>query len=128
MNGGHDVRDYIQKSEIFTQAAYFVLIKGQICAEWFMFRQIRVTGTVFGVILLTYSTRMSIIGHGTSNGTPTQIYYIQMLVDSWFLTFRSTEEIMRGMDNETLFLPYLMNNILIKDLYKCRMIGMKDYP
>lgn len=41
------------------------LTKGQRCEDWFILRQLRVTGTVAGIVLLCDSTILSMVRHGS---------------------------------------------------------------
>jgi YqaJ-like viral recombinase domain len=123
-----DCKDVVER-EILRNCV--VLTVGQRCADWFVLRQFRVTGTNAGRFLmedenvrteLGYSPRhIATVGEGMESLARSTTEKMQALVSSWFSTARSTEAMMRGSRNE----PSVMNALERKDFVKCLFeVGM----
>lgn len=81
-----------------------MLTFGECCAEWFTFRQFRVTGTNTGMFLLSSLVTSTILGivnpEHTRENTCAELF--QVFHGSWFGNKVSTETMMRGSVNEEL--------------------------
>lgn len=126
--GGSD-RMIEKRSSIegYLRQKVLVLTKGQRCADWFILRQFRITGTVSGKILLSDSLIISHLGHQTQEvRTLTRKDCLNDLLKSWFSSSRSTEYMKRGSLNEDPVLNALSSRTFIIDCFECGMLALKD--
>ena len=107
-----------------------VLTIGQRCADWFILRQFRITGTVAGKLLSRDEGYKGVVGqsqHAIQNElTPCE--QLNSLSRSWFGHFRSTEAMMRGTSNEAAALRALSAKPFVKAVFECGMIAKADIP
>lgn len=106
-----------------------VLTKGQRCADWFILRQFRITGTIAGQILLSNSVIMSTIGRPTQQShSISKPECLNNLLKSWFSSSRSTETMMRGSGNEGAVLNALLSRPAVKQVFECGMFALQNEP
>lgn len=101
----------------------------QRCADWFVLRQFRVTGTIAGYTLLSHPTTLSLSGYGsavTPPSTPTQC--LQMFTASWFSTTWATEHMKRRTANEAAALSALSSRAFVRAVFEYGMLYRNDYP
>lgn len=129
-NGGeYDMSDLKKSLEDRLKNESIVLTKCQRCADWFVLRQFRITGTIAGRILLTDSVIRSKIGRSTDLETPmTTADCFKRLVSSWISSARSTEHMMRGTRNEGNVINALRGKPLVRQIHECGMIAHKQEP
>ena len=105
-----------------------VLTVGHRCADWFVLRQFRVTGTTAGKLITKDDRFRRAIGlplqTAEQDVSPAQKF--QSLVASWFGMFRLTEEMMRGTVNETASLAALSAKPFVKAVFECGMLAKSD--
>lgn len=106
-----------------------VLTISQRCADWFVMRQFRVTGTNGGDILLRDATVRSLIGLPAQSPESNDMTLPQLLSSftrTWFSSLRSTEAMMRGTGNESAVLAALSSREFVKAIYECGMLSMGE--
>ncbi|PXF43106.1 hypothetical protein BWQ96_07140 [Gracilariopsis chorda] len=106
-----------------------VLTLDQRCADWFVLRQFRVTGTSAGKILHANDAFREMVG--LSEPTCTEQTLQQSLlsfVQTWFGGGRSTEPMMRGTANEPAVVASLKLKAFVQAFYSCGMLSMKAKP
>lgn len=104
-----------------------VLTKGQRCADWFIMRQFRVTGTIAGKIMLADNNVRVLLGYPPHpDPAPDETAMLNSLVQSWFSGARSTEAMMRGTANESAVLGAVCNKDFIVAAFECGMVARKD--
>lgn len=91
--GPSDTKELI---ELFVQQNCVLLTVGQRCADWFVLRQFRVTGTNAAKVLQKNGNLRSIVGlppleHNSSELMPKQM--LNSLASGWFSNTRSTDEL-----------------------------------
>ena len=120
--------DYRDTMERFLLSKCIVLTVGQRCADWFVLRQFRVTGTNAGMILLAATDIRSSIGLPARSVDPDTSLAgtLGSLTRSWFSTARSTEPMMRGRANEGAVLASLSRRPFVKSIYECGMLAKAD--
>jgi hypothetical protein len=113
-----------------------ILTIGQRCADWFVLRQFRVTGTNAGNILMSdnevrtaiqydaifNSVQISSLPSLSSSDSTTLI----SLLTSWFSSSRSTEPMMRGSANEGSVLSALRKKHFVACLFEVGMIAKME--
>ena len=121
-----------QKDEIERRilAKCVVLTVGQRCADWFVLRQFRITGTTAGKILCDDEDVRQLMGYpsrcsGTAEERSSPQNLLRSLTRAWFSNSRSTEPMMRGTANEAALFPALSRRPFVKALYECGMLGMR---
>lgn len=111
--------------ESFLSARCTVLTVAQRCADWFIMRQFRVTGTNAGKILLGDAQFRSLIGVSGSAPERTLQVWSSIFVSSWFSTIRSTEQMKRGSINEDAVVRAIEEKNYVYRVYPCGMFSMK---
>lgn len=102
-----------------------VLTVGQRCADWFIMRQFRITGTNAGVILLNNEHVRRAAGiQGALPAERTQKAWLDILIASWFSSERSTEAMMRGSVNEEAVLAAPLRSDFIVAIFSCGMFAV----
>jgi hypothetical protein len=110
-----------------------VLSTGQRCADWFVLRQFRVTGTNASKILMSEEGVRAEVGYPlnldspqrTTNSIRSSSEVLQDLGKSWFSSARSTEVMMRGTENEVSVMNALRRKEFVRGLFEVGMIGKK---
>ncbi|CDF37457.1 unnamed protein product [Chondrus crispus] len=105
-----------------------VLAVGQRCADWFVLRQFRLTGTSAGTILLTDSTVRECVGLPQRQGFDeiTLSERLKSLSQTWFGASRSTEAMKRGSMNERGVFAALSSKPFVQAVYECGMLSRAD--
>ena len=105
-----------------------ILTVGQRCADWFVLRQFRVTGTTAGKLITKDDRFRRAIGLPlqTAEQDVSTAREFQSLVASWFGMFRSTEEMMRGTANESAALAALSAKPFVKAVFECGMLAKSN--
>lgn len=105
-----------------------VLTIGQRCADWFILRQFRITGTSAGKILLSNSAVRDAMGFpprpAAEDFSPGET--LGTLVHTWFSSSRATEAMLRGTANEGAVVAALAAKSFINALYECGMLARRD--
>jgi hypothetical protein len=110
------------------------LTLGQRCADWFVLRQFRVTGTNASSILLKRNVSRSCLGLGCGQNCDNSRFseeespraLLETLAKSWFSSSRSTEEMMRGTANEGSVIRSLSGKSFIAAILEIGMIASKE--
>ena len=94
------------------------------CADWFVLRKFRVTGTIADQILMRENVvRSKLRLQSCSNEIYLPPELIDELAKSWFSASRSTEHMMRGTINEDSAFAALSNKQFVKAVYSVGMIS-----
>lgn len=105
------------------------LTLGQRCADWFVLRQFRVTGTMAGSILLNNEEVNVYLG--TTNGESsiqrnTAEEWFEKFQSSWFSSKVSTESMMRGTVNEPAVMSALAALDFVDSIFDVGMMAIRD--
>jgi hypothetical protein len=106
-----------------------VLTIGQRCADWFILRRYRITGTIASQLTMSRDELRVLLGLGPARGnekTPQQ--QLRSCADSWFSRSRSTEAMMRGTVNEGACVSALAKLAFVKTIFEVGMIALKEAP
>lgn len=120
-----DMRDVIER-HILNHCA--VLTVDQRCADWFVLRQFRVTGTSAGKILCANANIRGLVGMADRDARNEQSFkeHLSSFAQTWFSSSRSTEPMMRGTANEGAVMSSLNGRDFVKCIYECGMLGKKN--
>jgi hypothetical protein len=112
-----------------------VLTVGQRCADWFVLRQFRVTGTNAGKFLMSDDEARTAIDYDITDNCNQLSEPLDCdscdsrtslsLLSSWFISSRSTEPMMRGSVNENALLRALRRKTFMAGLFEAGMIAKK---
>lgn len=86
---------------------------GQRCADWFVLRRFRITGTIASLLMASNPRLSEILSTRDLNQEeerPDSSGLMSKLVASWFSRSRSTEAMKRGSGNENPMATYLSGN------------------
>ena len=100
----------------------------QRCADWFVLRQFRVTGTSAGKILSNNNEVRNSIGMDSNVAQSTEQALqkiLQSFLKTWFSSSRSNEPMMRGTANESEIIASLASWDFVQCLYVCGMLARK---
>lgn len=105
------------------------LTLGQRCADWFVLRQFRVTGTNVGVIMMYNSAYSEKVGAVERSGPSlTTGKWLKKFQCSWFSTKVLKEERVQGSMYEALVSTAVRGMPFISDIYSVGMVGSTDHP
>ena len=122
----HDNRDLVESHCLIKTV---VLTVDQRCADWFVLRQFRMTGTVAGTILMNNSATLSQLGiTDVECHERTMAESFQLLAASWISTYRSTEDMMLGTVTEKAAMNAIRSKPFVRAIFPCGMFGDKQYP
>lgn len=104
-----------------------VLTTGQRCADWFILRQFRITGTNASKLLLRNEATRTLFGldAAPSAEQPTPKELLTTLSSGWFTSSRSSEAMKRGTANEGAVMNTLARKEFIIGLYEVGMLSNK---
>jgi transposase-like protein len=109
-----------------------LLTISQRCADWFILRQFRVTGTNASQVILADSIIREKLGLRETASRDSESFsnerILRDLVQSWFSTSRSTDEMKRGTANESAVLAALKRKRFVKALYEGGMFAKRETP
>lgn len=106
-----------------------VLTVGQRCADWFILRQFRLTGTNSGNILLQSNfIRTAFNLTETTILLKTEQEQFDNLIKGWFSSKVSTETMKRGSVNEAAVMDSLRATELVIGLFEVGLVSMKEVP
>eukprot|EP00737_Agarophyton_chilense_P004797 gb/GEZJ01006395.1/.p1 GENE.gb/GEZJ01006395.1/~~gb/GEZJ01006395.1/.p1 ORF type:complete len:425 (-),score=36.09 gb/GEZJ01006395.1/:504-1778(-) len=124
-----DATDDRDTVELHCHAHCRILTVGQRCADWFILRQFRITGTTAGATLLADANFRSDLNLPPP-GSPhedTMSKKMKRLGASWFSSARSNESMMRGTCNEQAVLNALSKKPFVLSIHECGMLADKQH-
>ena len=110
-----------------------MLTIGQRCADWFLLRKLRLTGTLFSLYLFKPNHfRLTVIAAPSEDSSDdeddwsedTSKKTLDKLASSWSSNSRSTESMCRGTYNEDPALKASGGMDFVVDCFKCEMIEL----
>lgn len=101
---------------------------GQRCANWFVLRQFRITGTGAGNILMKiYQVRSHVGMSVLEESQDVRLCEVpKSFARNWFCSSRATAPILRGTTNESPVVSPLSSQPFIKSLYQSGMLSKID--
>lgn len=105
-----------------------IIAVGQRCADWFVLRQFRLTGTSAGTIFIADSTVRECVGlpQRQGFGEITLSERLKSLSQTWFSASWSNEAIKRGSMNERAIFAALSFKPFVQAVYECGMLSRAD--
>lgn len=120
---------YQKKTEEFIKSYCSINTIGQRCADWFVQRQFKITGTTAATILSKNSMYRSTLGLPSIEDDPfSDSQWFNLFCVSWFSSKCSTEEMKRGTENETAVVENLKKKPFIKAVFEIGLVSKKDHP
>lgn len=122
--GSLEEQDVVERH---THGHCLVLSIGQRCPDWFILRQLRVTGTSAGEILMRNFDARGMVGlpiNSEENITPKEL--LNSLVWSWFSASRSTETMLCGTANEDAGIAVVSRKPFVINVFQCGMLARKE--
>ena len=129
--GTGSLDDARSKIEGYVLANCAVLTVGQRCADWFVMRQFRITGTIAAKVLLSDSGIREMVGLSDRDDDVNLIEPKALLCDlmsSWFSSARSTESMMRGTINEPAVMEALTSKDFVIAVFEVGMLALPSSP
>ncbi|PXF43284.1 hypothetical protein BWQ96_06981 [Gracilariopsis chorda] len=125
---GNEMQDLQDVVSVFLRERCEVLTVSQRCADWFVLRQFRVTGTNAGLVLMSSPCFRSILRLPASSGTEetTMPQWFERFYKGWFSTKTSTEAMMRGSANECAVLSALRAKPFVTAVFEVGMLAVKE--
>lgn len=104
-----------------------ILTVGQRCADWFVLRQFRLTGTLASKVLLAQNSIRDLLGlHRITDEPPRPSALLHDLISSWFSSKRSSEAMMRGTLNEDAVMTALASKSFVVGVFETGMVALSD--
>lgn len=114
------------RAEEFIAESCHVLSLGQKCADWFILRHFRVTGTNAGQLLFCSPQIRQLLELEGAGLNRTDEGWFGALYKSWFSSQVSSEAMMRGTANEVAVLLALGSMEFFKTIYEISMVALRD--
>ena len=107
---------------------------GQRCADWFLLRQFRATGTSAGQQLLLDSSTTEMLGINATEEIEAALEddcvnppaVLNKMIASWFSSARSSEVMNRGIANEGCVMSALRGQSFVKVVFECGVLSIQD--
>jgi len=100
---------------------------GQRCADWFVLRQFRITGTNAGTVLLANAGVRRTLGLGETTGVERSLQqWFDLFFAGWFSSKVSTEAMMRGSANEEPVMCAIRSKLYVRDVFDVGMVASKQ--
>ena len=118
-----------KECELFLKQSCFPLTIGQRCADWFIMRRIRITGTNAGLILQNdedFLSHLGIASNARKEKTLTE--WMEVLCSSWFDRKVSTEPMKRDTANEAPVLSFIQNLSFVETIFEVGMLAKNSVP
>ena len=97
------------------------LTVGQRCADWFLMKSFRLTGTMVGVVLQKCKDVVEMDG-------VIQKDLIESCLDSWFGRFKSNTNMARGTSNEVPVALKFIQEDFVLDFFEVGLLQSKQHP